>query len=121
MSKTNFYEGLDLTYAEIAKLAKKCKPGQIGMFYLSVLTPYQPSTMINKEKQNLSDKNLINAEKNISITKKEITNVINIKIPEWVGNYAPQDSEGYILKDTKFVCVFIGGDINKPNIIGGDF
>ena len=121
MASENFYENLDLKYPETAVLAARCYPGAIGSFYIPVLTPYQPSSTSKVDKKILRSNNLMNAENNITISNSTVSNTLSLKIPEYIGNNAPRDLNGRIIEGTKFILVFIGGDINQPKIIGGDW
>lgn len=121
MAKDTFYQNLDLKYPETAILQQRCRPGDIGSFLVPVLTPYQSSYTASKDTQHLNASNLMNAENNIGISTSVVSNTISLKIPNYLGNYAPQDMQGYIIKGTKFIVSFIGGDINQPKLIGGDW
>lgn len=121
MASENFYETLDLKYPESAILASRCYPGSVGSFYIPVLTPYQPSSTNKVDKKVLRTNNLMNADNNITITNSTVSNTLQLKIPAYIGNDAPRDINGRIIEGTKFIVIFIGGDINQPKIIGGDW
>lgn len=121
MASENFYENLDLKYPETVVLAANTYPGSVGPFYIPVLTPYQPSSTNKVDRKILKSNNLMNAENNITITNSTISNTLQLKIPEYLGNNAPRDISGRVISGTKFIVVFIGGDINQPKIIGGDW
>ena len=121
MASENFYENLDLKYPETVVLAANTYPGSVGPFYIPVLTPYQPSSTNKVDRKILKSNNLMNAENNITITNSTISNTLQLKIPEYLGNDAPRDISGRVISGTKFIVVFIGGDINQPKIIGGDW
>lgn len=116
MANENFYKDFDLRYPETAILAKRCYAGEIGSFYIPVLTPYQSSSQVNSDKQMLKASNLMNADNNITINKSIVSNTIDLKIPNYL-RYGDNVFEA----GTKFIVVFLGGDINQPRIIGGDW
>lgn len=118
----NFYDELDLRYPEIAILTERFyahSPGKES-FYLPVLMPYMPNNN-NTTSVPVRTKDLQNKENNIGLSKYTTSSTIKIKVPDYIAADAPTNKYGYVLPGTEFIVVFIGGDINKPRIIGGNW
>lgn len=109
MIKTNFYDELDLKYPEIAICIENTETN-IGKFMIPILTP-----MLNinepyiKRHDEFDTHNIINSE-DIKISPVNLSNYIELKLPKGYDSAK---------KDDKFIVIFIGGDINKPVLIGG--
>lgn len=146
MAETNYYDKLDLKYPEIAIAIDKIdrlKPGLIR-FNVPVLTPNLTTNgKASKSDVHQSASNIQN-QNPIKISNISITNYISCKIPKELcsndisrssvtgtmiigqtsgsilgGSYINLvDYDRYIPAGSKWIIVFIGGDINKPQIIG---
>ena len=107
--KKNFYEDLDLRYPEIA-ICLEDTDTNIGKFFIPILTPTLNKSKPYLEKNNdFYVKNLIN-NNNLNISPVYFSNYIELKLPKGINSAK---------KDDKFIVIFIGGDINKPVLIGG--
>jgi len=118
----NFYDKLDLKYPERAVLSEKYHISDTGpkSFYIPVLMPYvQNSTNVTSVPNRSYE--LQNDNKNIGLSNYTTGSTIKIKIPEYIANTVPRDIYGYVHPGIEFIVVFLGGDINKPKIIGGDW
>lgn len=117
-SITDFYDSLDLKYPEIGIAIQdinRDNPGKVKMI-IPILTPNMDNSReINKMVyQNTS--NLMNENKiNIGIRDINITNYI--KIPFQKEVCVSNDSDRIIKKGSKWLVVFVGGDITKPRVI----
>lgn len=110
----NFYNDLNLVYPEIAILLEDTYDNinRIGKFFIPILTPTLSKDYVYDQKElnmNSTD-NIINDRSDLYIEECTVSNYIELKIPSHI--------KGKCKKDDKFVIVFIGGDINKPYIIG---
>lgn len=109
MKINNFYDELDLKYPEIAICIEDTETN-IGKFMIPILTPMLNITEPYIKKHDEFEKtNIINGD-DIKASPVNLTNYIEMKLPK--GYNAAK-------KDDKFIVVFIGGDINKPVLIGG--
>lgn len=109
MTKTNFYDNLDLKYPEIA-ICIEDTDTKTGKFIIPILTPVlNTSEPYIKKVDEFETDNIINSE-DIIVSPVNISNYIELKLPKGYDNAK---------KDDKFIVIFIGGDINKPVLIGG--
>jgi hypothetical protein len=136
MSFKNFYNEIDLMYPEIAINAEKIdrlNPGTCK-FYIPILMPYLSKSSISKKKEHFNNSDMLNVRPNLfDVGTLEITNFIEIKLSKEVCcggkcqclNYSCDECikkcdykiDRYIPENSKWVVVFIGGDINYPVII----
>lgn len=125
-SMSDFYDKLDLKYPEIAIAMEdidRSNPGKIK-FIIPVLTPNLDSTRlmsntIYQTKANLRN----NSSFKLEVENITLTNYIEIPVPSEVcmtlvcGTIGMPDDIRYIKKGSKWIVVFVGGDITKPRII----
>ena len=64
-----------------------------------------------------NDRNLKNARKNLNIQNIQVTNYIEIPFPKEICNTYQLDEERIIKSGSKWLIVFVGGDITKPRAI----
>lgn len=120
MAASNFnYNDMDLKYVEVAvlmQITNKYHPG-ICPFYLQSLTPSQPKTL---QTQNIpfTGNNLANDSTNIGASGLEAGSAIQLELPREIAREFPLK---WIPQGTRFLVLFIGGDITKPMIIGRDY
>lgn len=116
----NFYDDIDLKYHEIVKSVKICYPGERIKLHVSILMPGLDSDKdIDKKIQKQSTSNIVTkfdspTDSVLGITSFYTHNYIEIDVPEHIRS---QFYQGIIPKDTRFIVVFISGDINKIRII----
>lgn len=117
----DFYDKMDLKYPEIAIAIDdidRCNPGNVR-FIIPVLTPLmdngKPITdSIRQNKSSLRNDQSVKLE----VENIIVTNFISIKVPQEVCNvYQVDDSNRIISAGSKWIVVFVGGDITKPRII----
>lgn len=109
MNKNNFYDDLDLKYPEIA-ICLEDTDTDIGKFIIPILTPMlRTMEPYIKRHDECDTSNILNIE-DLNIEPVNLTNFIELKLPKGYD---------HAKKDDKFIVVFIGGDINKPILIGG--
>ena len=119
MAASNFnYNDMDLKYVEVAvlmQITNKYHPG-ICPFYLQSLTPSQPKTL---QTQNIpfTGNNLANDSTNIGASGLEAGSTIQLELPREIAREFPLKW----IQGTRFLVLFIGGDITKPMIIGRDY
>ena len=117
----DFYDKMDLKYPEIAIAMDdidRANPGIIR-FAIPILTPLMDNTkpVMNIIRQNRS--NLRNDPSvKLEIEDISVTNFVSIKVPQEVTNvYELTESNRIIKAGSKWIVVFVGGDITKPRII----
>lgn len=117
----DYVEGVDLAYPQIAVLAEKCSKYSPGYraFYIPALMGYKGQSLSNDNRVPLNTSNLQNDNKNVGLNGYTLGSTIRLYIPQNVCAYAPADKHGIMHPGVKFLIVFVGGDINKPYIIGG--
>ena len=119
-SIVNFYDNMDLKYPEIGiamERIDRLNPGEIK-FIIPVLTPNMDNTRLIESKIHQNKDSLMNKNKNIEVETLNIRNYITIKMPREVCSmFYMSDTERYISAGSKWIIVFIGGDITKPRIV----
>jgi len=119
---SDFYDKLDLKYPEIAIAMEdidRTNPGKVK-FIIPVLTPNLDitkilSSTIYQNRANLKN----NSSAKLEIETITLTNYIEIPVPReicGVTNISMEDGI-YIKKGSKWIVVFVGGDITKPRVI----
>lgn len=119
MAASSFnFNDMDLKYVEVAVLMQvtnKYHPG-VCPFYLQSLTPSQPKTT---ETQTIpfTGNNLMN-DGSIGASSLKSGSTIELELPREIARQFPVK---WIPQGTRFLVLFIGGDITKPVIIGRDY
>ena len=81
-----------------------------GKFFIPAFTPFLDNDVpYDKKDPPSSTANIISGTHGLDIRRCTMSNYVELKIPEYIDS---------IKKGDKFVISFIGGDINKPYIIG---
>ena len=112
MNNSNFYDNIDFTYPEIAVcIEDSCGPN--AKFFIPVLTPFlSGEEPYDKLDPDISKMRILNKhDTNLDISKCTTSNYITLELPY---EYKLTGCN----KGDKFVISFIGGDINKPYILG---
>ena len=108
----------DLTYTEVGILSSPCikyKPGY-QTFYIQALNPMNLKSN-TKQTVPVKNNNIIN-KKGITSGKIEVGSNILIEMPKEVARNFPTK---FIPPGTRFIISFLGGDINKPVVVGRDY
>lgn len=116
-----YYDGLDLAYPQIAKLAEKCSkfsPGKRS-FYIPTLMAYKDQSLKNDNPVPVSNAILQNENKDVGLSSYTLGSTIKIYIPQSIAIHAPTDKNQMMQPGLEFLVEFAGGDINRPIIIGG--
>ena len=117
----DFYDKMDLKYPEIAIAMDdidRMNPGEIR-FAIPILTPLMDNSKpvvdtIRQTKSNLRNDPSVKLE----VDNIRITNFISIRVPQEFCNVYQLTEENRIIKSgSKWIVVFVGGDITKPRII----
>ena len=138
MGFKDFYNKIDLMYPELAINAEpidRLNPGKCK-FYIPVLMPYLSKTEISKKKEYFDNSEMLNVRPNLyDVGSIEITNYVELYVSKellcggkcqcfnYTCEYCEEYIKGcnyhvdrYIPKNSKWVVVFIGGDIDYPVI-----
>lgn len=108
VGSTEFYKDLDLRYPELAICMEDCI--DTGKFFIPILFPLLDNDQIQENTDlSISTRNIKSDIGNLNISKCTTVNYIELKLP--INNPIAK-------KGDKFVIVFIGGDINKPCLLG---
>jgi len=116
----NFYDNMDLRYPEIGiamQQIDRLNPGEVK-FIIPVLTPNMDNSRLIESKIHQNKSSLMNKNKNIEIETLSVSNYITIKIPREVCSmFYIADDDRFIPSGSKWIIVFVGGDITKPRVI----
>ncbi len=116
----NFYDTLDLKYPEIGIAMQdidRTNPGKVKII-IPILTPNMDSSKLIEKTAYQNSSNLKNAKKNtVNIQNIKITNYIEIPFPKEICTTFEGDEENIIKSGSKWLIVFVGGDITKPRPI----
>lgn len=110
MKDFEFYQDLDLRYPELAICIGKTDSRYIAKFFIPILTP-----TLDKDKPyditdiNISKSNILSDSSSMDITACTSSNYLELNIPDSVTDIEIGD---------KCVVIFVGGDPNKPVILG---
>lgn len=117
-----YYQEQDFKYNEIATVLEDFEYRSKGKFFINSITPLiSSSSPFNDKKGKKTTSNIINYSAKLAITSYTISNYVLLSVPEYMltSNILTVINEiSIIKKGTKFIITFVGGDINKPRIIG---
>lgn len=109
MKDFEFYQDLDLRYPELA-ICIEDSVNSIAKFYIPILTP-----VLNGDKpydildMNINKNNILNNSSSMEINACTSSNYLELHLPI---------NDNSCKKGDIFVIIFIGGDPNKPFILG---
>lgn len=110
MKDFEFYQNLDLRYPELAICIGDTKDKSIKKFYIPILTPLLNSDKPYDIKEtNISKSNIISNSSSMDISVCTSSNYLELIIPDFIENVEIGD---------ELVIIFIGGDPNKPVLLG---
>lgn len=117
----DFYDKMDLKYPEIAIAMDdidRMNPGRVR-FIIPILTPHMDKDKITN-KTIYQNRSSLRNDKSVKLEIGDvgITNFIHINVPAEVCNvYNLTNENRYIQAGSKWIVIFVGGDITKPRII----
>ena len=116
----DYYEDLDLKYPEIAIAAEDFYTTQSSAkFYIPVLMPLVTNTTRINQQNFPNNMNILNKDKPQISKSASTTGYITIPIHrERMGEWYHREQHNLVPKGAKFIVIFVGGDINKPRILG---
>ena len=122
MNDFEFYQNLDLRYPELAICLEDSANG-IAKFYIPVLTPLLDSSEPQETRDiNVSKSNILNDSSSMEIRACTTSNYLELHLPS-MQMIDPRterivDMVGSCSKGDMYAILFIGGDPNKPFILG---
>lgn len=118
---TNFYDTLDLKYPEIGIAVQDIDRNNPGMvkIIIPILTPNMDNSKLIQKTIYQNSSNLRNLNKtNVDIQNIKITNYIEIPFPKEIcTTISSNETDKTIKAGSKWLIVFVGGDITKPRPI----
>lgn len=120
-SLQDFYDKMDLKYPEIAIAMDdidRMNPGRVR-FIIPILTPHMDKDKITN-KTIYQNRSSLRNDKSVKLEIGDvgISNFIHINVPAEVCNvYHLTNENRYIQAGSKWIVIFVGGDITKPRII----
>ena len=109
MKDFEFYQNLELKFPEFAICIEDSKDG-VAKFFIPILTPTLDKNIpYDKKELNVNTRNIVNDVSSMNIEACTYSNYLSLKLPH-------QDKS--CKKGDKFVVIFIGGDPNKPYLLG---
>ena len=135
MKDFEYYQDLDLRYPELAICLEDANENGIAKFYIPVLTPILDSSRAYDQTDlRVSKSNILNDSSSMDIRACTSSNYIELQLPEvyranceysascgecGITTYKPNHKKyDTCRKGDKFAILFIGGDPNKPFILG---
>ena len=121
---TNFYQDQEMKYTEIAEVLEDFESNLIGKFYIPVLLPEVNGGNPIIKRGNVSSSNIVNASGRAGVGSFTSTNYVELRVPGYireeieVTKYLNGRYTKVIEKGVKVLVTFIGGEVNKPCIIG---
>ena len=110
----NFYEKTDMRYPEKAIALEDFEYGTMVKCSIPILTPFIDKNNIKENSIRLFKNKIANINKDIlGIDRYNSCNYIELFIPKDLC----KNNENKGFKGEEFVCIFLGGDINKCSII----
>jgi len=104
-----FYQDLDLRYPELAICLENSVDG-IAKFYIPVLTPMlTKDEPYDKKDININKSNILNDSSSMDISACTSSNYLELRLP---------NNDSNCNKGDIYAIQFIGGDPNKPFILG---
>lgn len=140
INMANFYDNMDLKYPEIGiamQVIDRFNPGKVKMC-IPILTPNMDNSHIIEKNERQNTNNLMNLNKGqLDVGNISITNYVYVPFPESLCNqpkasclecvcrdihectckHCHDEDNRYIPEGSKWIIVFIGGDITKPRAI----
>lgn len=116
MGSENYYEKLDLKYPEIAIAAHRFyTTDSSARFYIPVLMPLIGSDSSSNRTRIPPNTNILNKDRPSISSSAYSTGSVSIPLrEERLGHFY----RNIVPKGTKFIVIFIGGDINNMAILG---
>lgn len=114
----DFYQQQDFRYVEVATALEKFHYTSEGKFFLNSITPLLNSgSPLDEDKIKIQTTNILNYSSKLAIGSYTLSNFVPLRVPRYISSELI-DEHGYVDKGTKFIVAFVGGDINKPRIVG---
>lgn len=118
INNINFYDNLDLKYPEIGIAMQdinRSNPGKVKII-IPILTPNMDNSKLVEKIDRQNAINLKNSSHKLNIQNVKITNYIEIPFPKEIC-ISYDENDNIIKAGSKWLIVFVGGDITKPRPI----
>lgn len=125
--QSSFFQDQDFKYPEIAILLEDISiDSNMGKFYVPILTPTMAGDrIIESSKPVLSTANILNKD-DLGLSSYTESNYVELEVPKYIFPFTASGGAEVpvtityhnITKGSKFVIVFVGGDINNIKVIG---
>lgn len=114
----NYYQEQDFRFIEVATVLERFYYTSQGKFFINAITPLlSSSNPLDETKSRSTISNILNYGTKLGIESYTLSNYVSLRVPRYISNELT-DGDGYINKGAKFLVSFVGGDINKPRIVG---
>lgn len=115
----DYYQQQQFNFLEIAIALQKFHYRSEGKFYIPAITPLISSGAPKDSKKNrIATTNILNYNSKLAVQSFTLSNFIPLRVPRYMCDETIIDESGYISEGAKFLISFVGGDINKPRIVG---
>ena len=113
----NYYEEQNFNLTEIGVVMEDVSYTKAAKINIPAIMPGISDTKaFSTIKSKYHTNNIINKSGRANIRSCTISNYVSLKIPVYIGKSIADG--GSIKKGTKFIISFVGGEINKPRVIG---
>lgn len=111
----NFYENSEMRLPEKVIALEDFTYGSYVKCSIPALTPFLENKLVTFNTERLNTSNIENKDySKLEISTYSNCNYVRVFIPKLLED----NEEGIGHKGDSFVCIFIGGDINKISVVG---
>ena len=115
---SNFFQNKEMHYNELGVVLEDFNYTKKAKVYIGVLLPeIQGNSPINNKIVRGSTSNILNKTGSQGITSAQVSNYVELLVPRYIGETLKNDRD-IIKKGTQLLISFIGGEINKPVVVG---
>lgn len=121
---TNFYQDQEMKYTEVAIVLEDFELKTLGKFYIPILLPEVSGGNIINKTGRVNPSNIVNPSGKAGIGSYTSTNYVELKVPGYIEEeikkykYFKGRYTYVVEKGEKLLVTFVGGEANKPRIIG---
>lgn len=115
---SNFFQNKEMHYNELGVVLEDFYYTEKAKVYIGVLLPeIQGNSPINNNIVRGSTSNILNKTGSQGITSAQVSNYVELLVPRYIGETL-KNNINIIKKGTQLLISFIGGEINKPVVVG---
>lgn len=121
---TNFYQDQEMKYTEMAIVLEDFEVKTIGKFYIPILLPEVAGGSPNNSGGSVSPSNIVNPSGRAGIGGYTSSNYVELRVPGYIEDEVKvlkmfKGKLTYVIEKGEILLVtFVGGEANKPRIIG---